>query len=106
MRTRNSKQINTVNNNIALIGEAAGFISPSSAEGISYALMSGAMLANSINKADNNFEALYNKKVTKLKRNLFVKNLKVLLMYNKLTRRWITLCVRLVVIGRYPMYSE
>ncbi len=40
MRTRNSKQINTVNNNIALIGEAAGFISPSSAEGISYALMS------------------------------------------------------------------
>ena len=37
MRPRSAKQISLYRGNAALIGEAAGFISPSSAEGISYA---------------------------------------------------------------------
>lgn len=42
----------TGNDRIFLIGEAAGFISPSSFEGISYALRSGEMLAESLLEGD------------------------------------------------------
>ena len=42
----------TGNDRIFLIGEAAGFISPSSFEGISYALRSGEMLAESLLERD------------------------------------------------------
>lgn len=86
MRTRKLGQINAIKGNVALIGEAAGFISPSSAEGISYALKSGAVLAECINKYSSNFGKEYAKKVKKIKVNIFLKNVKALLMYNKLTR--------------------
>lgn len=42
----------TGNDRIFLIGEAAGFISPSSFEGISYALRSGEILAESLSERD------------------------------------------------------
>lgn len=86
MRTRKLGQINAIKGKIALIGEAAGFISPSSAEGISYALKSGAVLAKCINKYYSNFGKEYVKKVNKIKVNIFIKNIKAILMYNKLTR--------------------
>lgn len=48
LRPENTKQICTGNDNIALIGEAAGFISPSSAEGMSYAFRSALALAQAL----------------------------------------------------------
>ncbi|PKM50287.1 MAG: oxidoreductase [Firmicutes bacterium HGW-Firmicutes-7] len=86
MRTRNDKQIHALKGNIAFVGEAAGFISPSSAEGISYALRSGAMLANSINEDRNNFGQIYLKKIKLIRINLFLKNIKVHIIYNSFLR--------------------
>ncbi|PAB56512.1 FAD-binding protein [Anaeromicrobium sediminis] len=89
MRPRKLNQINLFKGNVALIGEAGGFISPSSAEGISYALKSGAILADCINHSMKNYGLRYKRKTTKLRINIFVKNLKSLLMYNKFTRKLI-----------------
>lgn len=89
MRTRRLNQLCYYTENIALIGEAAGFISPSSAEGISYALLSGEGLAESINKNINDYGRLYSRKVLLLKANLAFKGLKVKLMYNKTIRKLI-----------------
>ncbi|GKX31778.1 oxidoreductase [Vallitalea longa] len=87
MRTRRLKQIKTTNANIALIGEAAGFISPSSAEGISYALKSGAMLAHSINKCNVDFARDYNIRIKSIKSNIIIKNIKASIMYNRFLRK-------------------
>lgn len=89
MRTRREGQVNACKGQVALIGEAAGLISPSSAEGISYALRSGAMLAKSINKYGCDFEKNYLKKINQLKLNIFMKNLKVMIMYSKVLRKLI-----------------
>lgn len=89
MRPRNLKQINLFKGNVALTGEAAGFISPSSAEGISYALRSGAILAESINRSIEKYGLYYKNKTFKLRMNIFLKNLKSILMYNKFTRNLI-----------------
>ncbi|QUH31849.1 FAD-binding protein [Vallitalea guaymasensis] len=87
MRTRKLKQINLIRDNVVLIGEAAGFISPSSAEGISYALKSGTMLAHSINNYDLKFARNYTKQIKKIKLNIIIKNLKAFIMYNKFLRK-------------------
>ena len=87
MRPENLGQLCVYRNNIALAGEAAGLISPSSAEGISYALKSGVILASAINHSPEAFGKLYEKRLFKLKINLLYKKLKVLVMYNKFLRR-------------------
>jgi geranylgeranyl diphosphate/geranylgeranyl-bacteriochlorophyllide a reductase len=87
MRTRKLNQISLVNNNVALIGEAAGLISPSSAEGISYALKSASYLAESINRNYKEFKSDYVKSARKIKINIFIKNLKIPFMYNPLIRK-------------------
>lgn len=57
LRPESIKDICLGTKNIFLCGEAAGLISPSSAEGISYALKSGYLCAKSINtKKENVFE--------------------------------------------------
>jgi flavin-dependent dehydrogenase len=89
MRPKKLKQINLFKGNVALIGEAGGFISPSSAEGISYGLKSGAILADCINHSMKNYGLRYKRKTTKLRMNIFVKNLKAILMYNTFTRKLI-----------------
>ena len=89
MRPRQLKQLNLGQGNIALVGEAAGFISPSSAEGISYALKSGAALAKSINQSVDSYQKLYKKNAAQLKLNILAKNLKLKFMYNKYTRKTI-----------------
>ncbi len=74
-----------------LIGEAAGFISPSSFEGISYALYSGEALADALNgKSPEDPSAIhrcYNKKTQKLIRKVKMRCVKRPFMYNKLLRR-------------------
>lgn len=87
MRTRKLNQISLASGNVALIGEAAGLISPSSAEGISYALKSASFLAKSININYKEFKSDYVKAARKIKLNIFVKNLKIPFMYNPLIRK-------------------
>ena len=75
---------------IALIGEAAGFISSSSSEGISYALISGYYLADSINKKGmKNGLIEYSKKTSGIRKKLNLKVLKGKLMYNSFIRKFI-----------------
>lgn len=56
LRPRSLNDICLGKDNILLCGEAAALISPSSAEGISYALRSAKFCANALNKGKNPFE--------------------------------------------------
>lgn len=73
--------------NIALVGEASGSISPSSAEGFSYALKSALYLAQSLEPGIDGFINRYKSKMGKLKANILLKNLKSPAMYNTFLRR-------------------
>lgn len=72
-----------------LIGEAAGLISPSSFEGISYALHSGQILAEALNCNEDTrcVTAHYRRHATKLRRKVHMKCLKRPFMYHSLLRR-------------------
>jgi len=74
---------------IAMLGEAAGWISPSSAEGISYAFRSALMLADALHSSPDGFEKRYHEKTAKLRKNIFLKNLKSSVIFNPLLRKWI-----------------
>ena len=85
-RPLNINQIITGSDNIALIGEAAGFISPSSSEGLSYALKSALLLAKSLESKEN-FLTRYKLLSKALNNNIVLKNLKLPFMYNSLIRK-------------------
>jgi geranylgeranyl reductase len=87
LRPRRLREILTGGEGIALIGEAAGFISPSSAEGLSYALASALMLAEVLNASLTDFERRYARQTLPLKLNILCKNLKSPFMYNSCLRR-------------------
>lgn len=74
-----------------LLGEAAGFISPSSFEGISYALFSGEMLADAFNRYSaekvETIHRYYKRKTRKLKAKVAMRCIKRPFMYNKLLRK-------------------
>jgi flavin-dependent dehydrogenase len=74
-----------------LIGEAAGFISPSSFEGISYALASGEALAMAFNQSDDGVSILrtYRKKTALLCRKVRLKCLKRPFIYHPRLRAMI-----------------
>lgn len=72
--------------NIFLIGEAGGYVSPSSAEGLSYAFKSAKALADS----DFN-EKIFRRKMRGMQINLFYKNMKSLLIYTKPLRHIVML---------------
>ena len=95
MRTRKLKQINIAKGNVALIGEAAGFISPSSAEGISYGFKSASMLADCLNKSLYSYHKEYSRKTFKLKINILIKNMKVMIMYSQYLR-WLVMKTRIL----------
>lgn len=69
-----------------LIGEAAGFISPSSLEGFSYAIDSALMLAECFLKGEKDIDARYGKSVLKLRLKLLGKVMKCPFMYNPFLR--------------------
>lgn len=75
--------------NVYLIGEAAGMISPSSLEGISYAMQSGYKLAEVLNKKLLNSNNLFFRKTLKMRTKLKLKIIKRPFMYNKLLRKLI-----------------
>lgn len=89
LRPESTKQISTCRGNIVLIGEAAGLISPSSAEGFSYAFQSALKLAKALEIGVEGYEHRYKKEVKSIKRNILVKNLKCPAMYNQFIRKQI-----------------
>lgn len=87
IRPTNNRVV-TGNRRIALIGEAGGFISPSSSEGFSYAFRTAIMLSKAIRKKGlRNFADCYAKRAAALKRNIVLRNLKSAGMYHPITRR-------------------
>lgn len=72
-----------------LIGEAAGLISPSSFEGISYALLSAEALAAAMNEGEDGGAILrrYKKGILTLKLKIWIRCLKRPFMYRQLLRR-------------------
>lgn len=90
IRPERLNAIQTGKKNIFLIGEAAGFISPSSAEGFSYAMRSGAYLADVMNKDIQNCTPnQYRIKCRKLYQNIRIKNAKSIVMYQPLIRKMV-----------------
>ncbi len=87
LRPTNTNQICTGNNRIALVGEAAGFISPSSAEGLSYAFRSSLSLAKALENGLEGLQNRYEECVKSLERNVFFKHLKSPAMYNRYLRK-------------------
>ncbi len=85
-RPQSLRSIFTGKDGIMLIGEAAGWISPSSAEGFSYAFRSSLALAQAIKENADSIKA-YNNKTRGLKGNILVKNLKSPFMYSSLLRK-------------------
>jgi len=86
-RPQRNKQIFIGKDGIILIGEAAGGISPSSAEGLSYAFRSAFIAGEILKKAPANFSNIYQRKIHPLSRNILLKNLKSPFMYNPWLRR-------------------
>lgn len=76
-------------NNAFLVGEAAGFISPSSLEGISYAINSGYLLSQCLNDSNHNPNWEYRKATRKIRLKLFAKYLKRPFMYRPFIRKLI-----------------
>ncbi len=87
-RPRRMHDFVTGRDGVFLIGEAAGFISPSSFEGISSAILSGKHLANALQCGDfGRAERLYRRAARKLKLKLRLKCFKRLFMYVPWLRR-------------------
>jgi len=87
LRPMETAHIFTGKGRIALIGEAAGWISPSSAEGISYAFRSARALAESLRGTPDGFEKRYRRKTRDLRRNIFLKIMKSHIIFNPVLRR-------------------
>lgn len=77
----------TANKGVFLIGEAAGFISPSSLEGISYGMKSGYFLSEAFKKRPKHPETYYHKKAFGIKVGLILKLIKCPFMYNRHLRK-------------------
>ena len=86
-RPMSSKDICLGKGSVALIGEASGLISPTSAEGVSYAMLSGSKLAKAILEDKENFLELYINNTQYLKKNIDSKMKKYPLIFNPTLRK-------------------
>jgi geranylgeranyl diphosphate/geranylgeranyl-bacteriochlorophyllide a reductase len=80
-------QIYTGSDGVALLGEAAGWISPSSAEGLSYAFKSALVLAESLGSGLDGALERYAHHTKSLRWNIRVKQFKSPFMYHSLLRK-------------------
>lgn len=87
LRPLSSRDICLGEGSIALIGEASGLVSPTSAEGISYAMLSGDALGRAILEEKENFLELYERNAKFLKKNIDSKMRKYPAMYNQTIRK-------------------
>lgn len=81
IRPRSLAQIYPGRGDVLLVGEAAGWISPTSAEGLSYALKSALALARSLLENPRDCLPAYSRKTAGLRYNIIAKNYKVPFMY-------------------------
>jgi len=81
LRPKSPFDICTGKNNAFLIGEAAGLISPSSLEGISFAVNSARILADILNKNKSTAVKVYGIKLIPMRIKIFFKVLKCPFMY-------------------------
>ncbi|MHC4156382.1 MAG: FAD-binding protein [Planctomycetota bacterium] len=86
LRPVEGRQIATGSDGVVLVGEAAGWISPSSAEGFSYAFRSALILAEVLRATEEGYDRLYYRRTTGLRRNIFLKNVKSRLIYGPTLR--------------------
>lgn len=100
LRPASCKEILTGKEQTMLIGEAAGLISPSSAEGLSYAFTSALLASKALDNGLFAPAAVYAKLAGSLRSNINRKNLKSSLMYFAPTRRAI------MSSGLFTMKSE
>ena len=89
LRPVSSHQVCTGMPGIVLLGEAAGWISPSSAEGLSYAFRSAQLLAEVLHGGLHDVEHRYRGVTRPLRRNIFLKSLKSRVMFHAGLRRLI-----------------
>ena len=89
LRPVKQNQLFTGKKGMALLGEAAGWISPSSAEGLSYAFRSALILADALRSTPDGFETRYHAKTRQLRRNIFLKNLKSIVIFNPILRKMV-----------------
>jgi flavin-dependent dehydrogenase len=87
IRPRSPAQIYLGEGSIALLGEAAGWISSTSAEGLSYALRSALALAQSLRESPQHYLQDYSRRSWNLKLNITAKNFKAPFMYRPFLRR-------------------
>lgn len=87
VRPMSTRQILLGEDNLALIGEAAGWISPTSAEGLSYAFRSAVALAKSLQENPAHLLRAYARNSRSLLLNIRLKNLKAPFMYNPFLRK-------------------
>jgi flavin-dependent dehydrogenase len=71
---------------VTLLGEAAGWISPSSAEGLSYAFRSARILAEALHTGLDGCERRYYRAALSLRRNILLKTLKSRVVFNPTLR--------------------
>jgi flavin-dependent dehydrogenase len=76
LRPSGPRHVCTGGNGIGLIGEAAGWISPSSAEGLSYAFRSAIAMAEALREGLEGFLKRYARGTRALARNILLKGLK------------------------------
>jgi geranylgeranyl reductase len=87
LRPMKTSHLFTCKDRIAFLGEAAGWISPSSAEGISYAFRSARALAEALHATSDGFEKRYRKKTRNLIRNISLKIMKSHFIFNPTLRK-------------------
>ena len=92
LRPEGVRQFRLGYDNAFLVGEAAGFISPTSFEGISWAITGASLLADALTEHAGHIERaerLYRAKTRAMRAKLYAKQLKAPFMYNRVLRNLI-----------------
>ncbi len=89
LRPMGGRDVTLGEGQVALVGEAAGLISPTSAEGISHAMRSAEALGRAIAEDKEQYMARYVRYIKPLRRTITYKMLKYPAMYHRYLRRMI-----------------
>jgi flavin-dependent dehydrogenase len=87
LRPRRLRELSIGVKGVPLVGEAGGWISPSSAEGFSYAFRSALVLAEALRSGWEGFEERYCRKMRVLRSNILLKHLKSHLLFHPWFRK-------------------
>lgn len=89
LRPMSTRELSTGTAHVALLGEAGGWISPSSAEGLSYAMRSALALADALRPGLAGFNHRYRRRTTSLRKSIFLKTLKSRVIFSPTLRHLI-----------------